>query len=424
MTPDPIRPRWQARLPFYYGWVVVAAGFVTMAVAVSARTAFSLLLPPLVAEFHWDRALVAGAFSFGFLVSAVLSPLSGRMMDRHGPRAVIGTGVVLLGGGLLLSPLIATPWQLYAVLGVLVGGGGNLMSYSAQGQYLPNWFRRRRGLALSIAFSGVGAGAITLLPWQQSVILAEGWRTACTEMGLVVLLVVGPLTLLVRRHPGELGLEPDGVAAPAQAGGRVGEGGGWTLRRALATGRFWWIALAYCSGLAAWYLVQVHQTEYLIEVGFSPLLAGWSLGIVSVVGIPGQIGLGGLSDRLGREAIWSVGCLGFALCYAALLAMHGPSLPLLYTMVFCQGFLGYAMTTVMGPLVLEAFDGPQFGTIFGVVTLAAIAGGALGPWAAGLIRDATGSYRDAFLLGIGFCAVSIGAVWAARGGGRPGFAQS
>src|SRR5215211_4707966 len=84
---------WQARLPFHYGWVIVAVAFVTMAVSVSARTAFSLLLPPLIAEFGWDRGLVAGAFSVGFLASAAASPLVGRLMDRHGPRPLIGAGV-------------------------------------------------------------------------------------------------------------------------------------------------------------------------------------------------------------------------------------------------------------------------------------------------------------------------------------------
>jgi MFS family permease len=420
MKATPAAAPWQARLPFYFGWVVVGVAFVTMAIAVTARTAFSLLLPPLVAEFGWERGLVAGAFSFGFLVSAVLSPLSGRMMDRYGPRVVIGVGVALLGGGLLLCPLIATPWQLYAVLGVLVGGGGNLMSYSVQSQYLPNWFRRRRGLAISIAFSGVGVGAVTLLPWLQTIILRDGWRASCTAMGVLVVAVVGPLTLLLRRHPRELGLEPDGVAVAPVVAGRVADSaGGWTLRRALATGRFWWISLSYFCGLFAWYLVQVHQTEYLLEVGFSPLVAAWSLGVVSVVGIPGQIGLGSLSDRWGRETTWSIGCLGFALRYAALLGLRsGPSFPLLYVMVFCQGFLGYAMTTVMGPLVLEAFDGPHFGSIFGVVTLAAIGGGAAGPWAAGLIHDASGNYRAAFLLGIGACVVSSASIWLARRGPR------
>ena len=69
--------RWPARLLFYYGWVIIGIAFVTMAISVTAWTAFSLLLPPLITEFGWDRGLAAGAFSFGFLVSAVLSPIVG-----------------------------------------------------------------------------------------------------------------------------------------------------------------------------------------------------------------------------------------------------------------------------------------------------------------------------------------------------------
>src|ERR1700761_9413660 len=94
---------WSWRLPFYYGWVLIAAAFVTMAIAVTARTAFSLLLPPLIDEFGWDRGQVAGAFSFGFLVSALLSPLAGRLMDRHGPRLLIESGVCLMTAGLFLA---------------------------------------------------------------------------------------------------------------------------------------------------------------------------------------------------------------------------------------------------------------------------------------------------------------------------------
>lgn len=72
---------WSSRLPFYYGWLIIGVAIVTMAIGVSARTAFSLLLPPLINEFGWDRGLVAGAFSFGFLISAALSPVVGRAMD-------------------------------------------------------------------------------------------------------------------------------------------------------------------------------------------------------------------------------------------------------------------------------------------------------------------------------------------------------
>jgi len=172
MTKDAVH--WASRLPFFYGWVVIGIAFITIAIGVTARTAFSLLMPPLIDEFGWDRGLTAGAFSAGFLASAIVSPIIGRVMDVRGPLLVIETGVVLMIAGLLLAPLIQTPWHLYLTLGVLVGGGANLMTYTSHSQFLPNWFVRRRGLAISLAFSGAGIGAITLLPWLQSLILQDG----------------------------------------------------------------------------------------------------------------------------------------------------------------------------------------------------------------------------------------------------------
>src|SRR6185295_17646135 len=94
------------RLPFYYGWVIVAVVFVVMALGVNARTAFSLLFPPILDEFGWERGVTAGAFSFGFLVSAFLSPTLGRLMDRRGPRLVMEMGVGLVAAGLLLAPFV------------------------------------------------------------------------------------------------------------------------------------------------------------------------------------------------------------------------------------------------------------------------------------------------------------------------------
>jgi len=414
---------WSRRLPFYYGWVVIGIAFVTMAIAVTARTAFSLLLPPLIGEFGWDRGLTAGAFSFGFLVSALLSPLAGRLMDRKGPRVVIGAGVCLMSLGLFTAPSIRTPWQLYATLGFLVAVGAGFMTYTAHSLFLPHWFVRRRALAISIAFAGAGIGGIVLLPWLETIILREGWRASCSAIGYLVLLVIGPLSLLLRRRPQDLGLLPDGDArlnhhaAPRMQSTVVDPAWAaidWTLARAMRTGRFWWIVLAYFCAMIAWYVVQVHQTKYLMEIGFSPIVAAWSLGAVSVVAIPGQIALGALSDRIGREWIWTVACCGFAVCYAALIGLeHVPSYALLYVMVISQGSLGYAVTSVMGAIVAEIFEGPHYGSIFGTTTVALTGGGAAGPWIAGVIHDETGCYRLAFLLAIGCCVVSAAAVWIA-----------
>jgi MFS family permease len=420
-------------VPFFYGWVVVAAGFVTMAIGVNARTAFSLLFPPILDEFGWERGLTAGAFSFGFLVSAFLSPLVGRLMDRRGPRFVIEMGVLVMAGGLLLAPFVSRPWHLYATLGVLVGGGGNCLGYTGQSLYLPNWFVRRRGLALSLAFSGVGIGSIILLPWLQALIAGSGWRTACSALGLLVLGVLAPLNLLLKRRPEDIGLRPDGDAAPR--GGTAAPRTNvvdaswaavdWTLARAIRTSRFWWIAVGYFFGLFAWYAVQVHQTKYLVEVGFSPTHAGWALGLVSLVGVPGQVALGHLSDRIGREWVWTVGSLGFVLCFVALLALrHAPTPPLLYVMVISQGMLGYGLTSVIGAIPAEIFEGRHYGAVFGTLMLAAISGGAAGPWVAGALYDVTGSYTPAFSIAIAGSLLSALAIWLAaprkvRAVGRP-----
>jgi MFS family permease len=408
-------------LPFFYGWLLVAIGFVTMAVGVNARTAFSLLFPPILDEFGWDRGVTAGIFSFGFLVSALVTPFVGRLMDRRGPALVVELGVAAMAAGLLLAPLAREAWQLYLTLGALVGGGINCLAYTGQSLYLTNWFVRRRGLALSIAFSGVGIGSVTLLPWLQTLIEDGGWRAACWALGILVLVLLVPPNLLLRRRPEDLGLNPDGIGASSLTSGPHGNiidpawaAVDWTLARALRTARFWWIAVGYFCGLFAWYAVQVHQTKYLIDIGFSPATAAWALGIVSLVAVPGQIALGHLSDRIGREWVWVIGNGGFVLCCLALIALRDyPAMAVLYAMVVAQGAIGYGLTSVMGAIPAEIFEGRQFGSIFGCVMLSAILGGAAGPWLTGILHDRFGDYAAAFLLSIGLSLVSAAAIWRA-----------
>ena len=147
------------RLPFYYGWVVIAVAFVTMAIAVNVRTAFSLLFPPILDEFGWQRGVTAAAFSVGFVSSEALAPKIGVLMVRWGPRVVIPIGAMSATLGLIAATYAASPIGLYLTLGVMVIGASIAMSYHVHSMFLPNWFVRRRGLAIGIAFSGVGVGA-------------------------------------------------------------------------------------------------------------------------------------------------------------------------------------------------------------------------------------------------------------------------
>jgi MFS family permease len=410
--------------PFFYGWLLVAIAFVTMGVGVNARTAFSLLFPAILDEFGWDRSIIAGAFSFGFLVSAVVTPFVGRLMDLRGPRIVVELGVITMSAGLILACIVSTPWQLYLTLGALAGGGVNCLAYTGQSLYLTNWFVRRRGLALSIAFSGVGVGSITILPWFGWLIETAGWRSACLSIGLLLLLLLTPLNLLLKRHPEDIGLRPDGrISSGASSNNpltvidHAWASIDWTLGRALRTRRFWWLAVGYFCGLFSWYAVQVHQTKYLIEVGFGPGEAAWALGAVSLVAVPGQVALGHLSDRIGREWVWMIGNLGFVICYLCLIRLRSTPAPmLLYLMILAQGTLGYSLTSVMGAIPAEIFDGRHYGSIFGMVMVAAILGGAAGPCITGVIYDVTGTYSMAFWVAAGCSLISILTIWAAAPG--------
>ena len=411
------------RPPFFYGWIVVGIASVTMALAVNARTAFSLLFPPILDEFGWERGVTAGAFSMGFLVSTIFTPWMGSFMDRRGPRWVMGLGGLSLAAGLALAPLVTRPWHLYLTLGVLVAGGTIACGYTGHSVFLPNWFVRRRGLAIGIAFSGVGVGSIFMMPWLQGLIATGGWRRACWTAAAVVMLTLVPLNLLQRRKPEDIGLHPDGDtvvvdatarAHPANVVDPVWASTDWTLGRAVRTARFWWIALGFLSGLFTWYAVQVHQTKYLLDIGFAPGLAAWALGLVGFAGIAGQIGLGYLSDRIGREWVWTLSSVGFALCYTVLLVMrYYPTSTLLYAMVIVQGLLGYGLASVYSAIPAEIFQGRHYGAVFGTLSLFSSGGAALGPWVAGVIHDTTGSYAAAFWVAMAASAISAIAMWLA-----------
>ncbi|MBT6275079.1 MAG: MFS transporter [Chromatiales bacterium] len=414
-----------ARLPFYYGWVVIAVAFFTLAISVNTRSVFSLLFPPVLAEMNWDRSTTAAAFSVGFMTSALYTPLIGMFLDSFGPRYVIPTSALLVSLGLLMTTQITSPWELYFAYGMLVVGASIPMSYMGHGTFLPNWFVHRRGLALGIAFSGVGFGAIVLFPWLQSLIDGPGWRHACIALAALLLFLVIPLNLIAQRNrPEEIGLLADGVDADGSDGGvpdnvidREWAAVDWTVGRAIRTARFWWVFLAMASSLFTWYAIQIHQTRYLLDVGFSTDTAALALGAVPFAGLVGQLAIGHFSDQVGREWAWTLCSGGFIVCYVALLLISDASdVGLLWLMILSQGCFGYGLPIVLSAVPNEIFAGRHYGAIFGMLSVSAAIGPSAGPWLTGWLFDQYGNYDLAFMMGIGVCCISIVSIWCASPG--------
>ena len=304
---------WRTRLPFFYGWIVVAVAFITMGIGVNARTSFSLLYPAILDEYGWDRGATAGIFAFGFLASMAITPFVGVWMERYGPQRVIPAGALTVAAGLALAPFVESLWGFYLTLGVLTVGGSVVVSYIGHASFLPNWFVARRGLVLGVTFSGVGVGGVILFPLLQSFIAAVGWREACLGLAVLITVTIVPLNIFAqRRRPEDLGLNADGLDARADA---VGPGSElvidkafaaveWRYSRIAREPRFWALVLAFIFSLFNHYAVQVHQTKFFIDAGFSVSESAFALGLVVLFGIPGQITIDFISDRIGRERGW------------------------------------------------------------------------------------------------------------------------
>ena len=217
----------------------------------------------------------------------------------------------------------------------------------------------------------------------QDSILTDGWRETSISVAILLIVVLVPLNAMFqRRKPHDLGLLPDGDDTPDTDRGAVQKkfenarivdaawvSTSWTLSKAIKTSRFWWVTLAFSSGLYAWYAVQVHQTKFLIDVGISPSFAAVALGLVGLTGIGGQICVGHLSDKIGREWGWTVSLLGFFLTYFLLQIISEVPAIIVYLMVGAQGFMGYGLASVFGTVPAELFGGKRYGVIFGTLAL-------------------------------------------------------
>lgn len=416
----------------FYGWVVVAIAFVTMGVAISARTAFSLLYPEILDEFGWSRGETALAFSLGFWLSTLMMPVVGWAMERFGPRVAVPVGALMVAGGYLMLTNVETRLELYVAMGVLIVNGSMAMSYIVHSMFLPAWFVRNRGLATGVAFAGVGVGSIALLPALQWAIDAYGWRTASVAVAAIVFFAIAPLNALFQRaSPEPMGLEPDGGPSRAARDGapapdvvvdRDWAERDWTLGAAVRTARFWSFSISFFCTLFVFYAWQAHQTTFLREIGYSADFAAAMLGLVAFFGVFGQILIGMLSDECGREIAWSVAQLGHVLTGVSFIVIAHTAadgtlaVEWVYAMVAAQGLLASGVASVFGAVIAEMFSGSGFFKIFAVISLCGNLGAGTGAWALGALYDVNGRYLEGFVLCIAMAAISTILIWVASPG--------
>ena len=410
----------------YYGWYVAGVSFLGIFFSLGIRYTFSIYFVAIISDMGWSRAQTAGAFSLILFVHAVLSPFTGYLIDRVGPRRLFPVGAAILGCSLLLDGRINALWQLYVFLGLCTAVGVNFLSFPPHMATMARWFVRYRGLANGIAMAGIGLGGFILAPFAQYLIDHIGWRGGLTVKGVLVIVLLLPLAAIIhRRGPEQVGQRPDGDPGPEHKGAvdieesaEVAAGSSnhpastWTVGRALRSKNFWLITVVYATYGFLINTLSVHQAAKMVDAGYSPQFVATVVGVAGLFGSFGGVAVGHLSDRWGRRAGYIFGSALVLFGMVMLYLTRTPDHPwMLYVYMVCFG-LGYgALPTLQGSLPADVFPGPFLGRILGLLAFGFGCGGALGPYLAGWLFDRTQNYDFVFLLLMGAAVVGALAVW-------------
>jgi len=208
-------------LPFFYGWFIVALGFLANLTAAGIRSAPSVLIHPLEAEFGWTRTEIASAASLNLLMLGLFAPIGGWLIDRIGARRVILGSLSTIAAGLIGTVFVQQLWQLIFLWGIVLGLATGVTP--ALGPSIASrWFMERRGLAIGIMTNANAAGQVVFLPMLMAVIVASGWRSALTVVVAVALVLMPAIWLWMRDNPSDIGLEPYGSGKASDSSQRGG----------------------------------------------------------------------------------------------------------------------------------------------------------------------------------------------------------
>ncbi len=378
----------------YYGYVVVAAAFLIMAVSSGAIYSFSVFFAPLQNEFGWSRALTSGAFSAYVVMQGLLSIGTGRLNDRFGPRAILSVCSIIFGLGFILMARIGAVWQLYVLYGVMVAGGFSgapvpLMSTVAR------WFRARRGMMTGITMAGSGFGTMLMPPLCNWLIADLGWRSSFLVVGLVLAVVILLAAQFLRREPAQMGLQPPGNE---EVQSRTSGTAAWGLAfsEAVRTRQFWLLIVALIGFGFALQSVMVHVVINAIGIGVAPADAAAIMTAVGGMGVVGRVGVGSLADRFGSKRLLTVQFMLLALSMFWLVSAKAASTLIGFGLVF--GFAYGGIVPLYSHIVATLFGLRAHGAILGAITFSVGIGSAFGPVFTGYCYDVMGSYTVPFLV--------------------------
>lgn len=386
---SPVRP---SPDPASTAIVVLSMCFMLSLLSRGLNESFTVFLLPISQTFGWDRAEVISIYSLAALTGGFASPFVGRLFDRSGPRIVFALGLALFGSAFLAASRSQYLWQFQLSLGLCVGLGFSFLGTVPNSILLGRWFGPRLPTAMAVVYSATGAGVLAVLPISQILIDHYGWRGAYLIFGGTMITLLIPLLLLPWRRFAA------GAPNVTKAAAADLADDGWTLLAAMRHHAFWSLFATFFFTAIAMYALSAQIVAYLVDAGFSPILAATAWGFSGVALVIGMLSVTWLDGLIGRRRSvlfsYALSITGMVLLW---LIKSYPNIWLLTAFIVSFG----SMLGSRGPLItataMKIFRGKRVGTIYGTIVIGSGLGSAVGSWSGGLIHDMTGSY-DALLL--------------------------
>ncbi|MEZ4667946.1 MAG: MFS transporter [Anaerolineae bacterium] len=409
------------RTRFHYAFVVVVVTFCALLISAGVRTAPSVIIRPLEAEFAWSRASISLAVAVSLFAFGFGAPLGGSLIDRFGTRRVMIGGLALIATGLLPLLGLTELWQLHIFWGLVVGIGTGAVAGTLGATVAPRWFNQHRGLVIGLFGAASAAGQLIFVPsllavttsenwwvgmWRSAVGTASshltvlqvapaafGWRTVFFVLVMAVLVALLAAVLLMRDRPEDVGTKPVGEALATNARSDVRF---TALSDAVRTRDFWLLAGSFfVCGYTTNGLIGTHLLPHTLEHGFVEGEIAGALAVMGVLNIFGTLTSGWLSERFDNRKLLAA-YYGFrALSLAALpfiLEMRGM---LLFAIVYGLDWVATVPPTIN--LTGQRFGRASLGTIYGWIYCSHMIGAGVASYAGGFFRDLLGDYHLIFI---------------------------
>lgn len=371
----------------------VAIAAVAVHLCIGSVYAWSVFVKPLQLMYDWTKQDLTWTFSIAIVVLGLSAALSGSWMENKGPHrsaqiSALAFGLGIIGAG--VASHIGSLWLLYLTYGVL-GGIGLGLGYISPVSTLVKWFPDKRGLATGMAVFGFGAGSLITGPIAADLIENLGVPGTFYILGFAYLAIIFAASSFLYFPPE--GYKPEGwdPNKSAEAGKGFCTKRNFEVSEALKTPQFWLLWILFFINISAGIMLISLASPMAQEiVGFTPIQAGFMVGLMGIFNGAGRIFWSSVSDYIGRAVTYGIMFLVQIVLFILL-----PSLKtaILFQLAFfiiltCYGG-GFATCPAF---IADMFGASRVGAIHGIILTAWSSAGIFGPIFGAYIREHTKSY--------------------------------